>query len=191
MQPLEYCDDKPLPPKDEILDRLAGRAGREALLEVLRLLCPCRNTYRDRDVWRAVLHLWTKPHHVPEVRGGAHHAVESLRERARVDTQTYALLRDIGVGPGQRRHRWRWDAAAARHPRVVRNDVPTIIEMLASDDPIEHADALAALFPTRGYHIARSVWLEIERFARVGEGRVRAKAGIALARIAQHRSAAA
>jgi hypothetical protein len=159
------------------------------MLEVLRLLCPCRNTYRDADVWRAVLHLWTKPHHVGEVRAAAHHAVLSLQERARIDTQTLALLKGIGVGPGQRRNGWRWHGGP--QPRPVRNDVPTLIEMLASDDAVEQRDALQVLFGGHRYHVARSVWREIEAAARSPNVRVRTKAVVALHRIEEHRSNAA
>lgn len=188
VQPLTYCDDKPLPPKDEILDRLAGRAGHEALLEILRLLCPCRNTCREPDVWRAMIHLY-ETHHDGEVREGAHHAVMSLRERARVDSQTAALLHEIGVGPGQRRHRWLW--GVGERPRPVRNDVPTLIEMLASDDAVEREDALRTLFGAARYHVARSVWREIERARRSRDPRLGRKATIAMRRIQERRSTAA
>lgn len=187
MEPLRYCEDKPLPPRDEILHRLAGRAGREALLEMERLLCPCRNVCRDVEVWRAMLSLYK--HHRRDVREGAHHAVMSLRERARIDTQTAALLQRIGVGPGQRRHRWRW--RGGEQPRPVRNDVPTLIEMLASDDPVEQDDALRALLGARRYHVAGSVWREIERAGTSNDAHLRAKATIATRRIEERRSTAA
>lgn len=190
MQPLTYCDDKPLPPKDEILDRLAGRAGREALLEILRLLCPCRNTCREPDVWRAMIHLY-ETHHDGEVREGAHHAVMSLRERARIDSQTATLLREINAGAGQRRHRWLWSGDAVEYPKPVRNDVPTLIEMLASEDPVELEDALRAVCETHRYRVATSVWREFERSARNSDARLRAKATIALRRIQERRSTAA
>lgn len=187
VEPLRYCDDKPLPRKEEILHRLAGRAGREALLEMERLLCPCRNTCRDVDVWRAMLSLYK--HHRRDVREGAHHAVMSLRERARIDTQTAALLHALGVGPGQRRHRWLW--GHGQRPRPVRNDVPTIIEMLASEDPTEQADALRALFRSDRYHVAGSVWREIERARRSDDPRLRARATVATTRMEGQRSTAA
>lgn len=184
MEPLRYCDDKPLPPKDEILRRLTGRAGREEQLEILRPLCPCRNTCRDRDVWRYVVRLY-RAHHVREVRAAAHHAIISLRERARIDTQTAALLHDINAGAEQRRHRWLWTGGAVEHPKPVRNDVPTLIQMLASDDPVEQGDALGALFRSDRYHVAGSVWREIERAQRSSDPRLRAKASTAVRRIEQ------
>lgn len=189
MEPLCYYDDKPLPPTTEILRRLDGREGREALLEILRLLCPCRNTCREPEIWRRMIRLYQE-HHVGEVREGAHHAVMSLRERARIDTQTAALLREINAGPGQRRHRWLWTGGAVRFPKPVRNDVPTIIEMLASDDPVEQDDALRALFRGDRYHVAGAVWHEIERAQRNGDPRSRAKATIAVQRIRERRSTA-
>jgi hypothetical protein len=188
VEPLCYHDDKPLPPKDEILRRLAGRAGPEARLEILRLLCPCRNTCRDAEVWRYMIRLYR--HHLPEVREGARHAVGSLRERARIDTQTAALLHELAVGPDQRRHRWLWTGGDVEYPKPVKNDVPTIIEMLASDDPIEQDDALRALFRNDRYHVARAVWREIERAERSRDPRLRAKATIAVRRIRAARASA-
>ena len=187
MEPLCYHDDKPLPPKDEILRRLAGRAGPEARLEILRLLCPCRNTCRDVEVWRYMIRLY-QTHHLREVREGAHHAVMSLRERARIDTQTAALLHEIAAGPGQRRHRWLWTGGDVEYPKPVKNDVPTIVEMLASDDPAEQDDALRALLRNDRYHVARAVWREIERAAGSRDRRLRAKATIAVRRIKEARS---
>jgi hypothetical protein len=181
-------DDKPLPAKDEILRRLDGRAGREAQLEILRLLCPCRNTCRDVDVWRKVKSMY--PHRVSEVGGGAHHAVISLRERARIDTQTAALLHAIQAGEGQRRHRWLWTGGEVEYPKPVRNDVPTLIEMLASDDPREVEDAFRALLRT-DRHVATPVWRDLERARRSTNPRVRRKAAIAIRRIEQRRSSAA
>jgi len=186
VEPLCYYDDKPLPSRDEILERLAGRAGPGAQLEVLRLLCPCRNTFRDADVWRAVKHLWWE-HHVRDVREAAHHALISLRERARIDTRAASLLREINAGAEQRRHGWLWTGGRIRYPKPVRNDVPTIIEMLASDDAVEQEDALRALFRADGHRVAGAVWREIDRAARSVEPRLRAKAGLALLRIAQRR----
>lgn len=188
MEPLCYHDDKPLPPKDEILRRLAGRAGPEARLEILRLLCPCRNTCRDAEVWHHMIRLYR--HHLPEVREGAHHAVMSLRERARIDTQTAALLHEIAAGPEQRRHSWLWTGGDVEYPKPVKNDVPTLIEMLASDDPVEQHDALRALFRNDRYRVARAVWREIERAARSRDPRLRAKATIAVRRIMAARPSA-
>jgi hypothetical protein len=188
MEPLCYVDDKPLPAKDEILRRLDGRAGREAQLEILRLLCPCRNVCRDVEVWRKVRTMY--PNRIPEVGEGAHHAVISLRERARMDTQTAALLHAIGAGPGQRRHTWLWTDGTVEHPKPVRNDVPTLVELLASDDPREVDDALRALFRT-DRHVASPVWREIERAQRSTNPRVRRKAIVAVRRIEERRTAAA
>jgi hypothetical protein len=190
VQPLTYCDDLPLPPKEEILHRLAGRAGRDALIEILRLLCPCRNTCRDADVWRAVRSLYR--HHVRDVREGAHHAVMSLQERARIDTQTASLLRELGVGAGhQRRLQKLWRDGVVETPKPVRNDVPTLIEMLASDDPIEQRDALDALFGDHEYRVGHSVWDEFERAATSTDPRLRAKASTATRRLRERRATAA
>lgn len=129
-----------------------------------------------------------RTHHIPEVCEGAHHAVMSPRERARIDTQTAALLYEIAAGPGQRRHRWLWTGGDVEYPKPVKNDVPTIIEMLASDDPVEQDDALRALLRSDRYHIARAVWREIERAGRSRDPRLRAKAAIAIRRIDAARS---
>jgi hypothetical protein len=190
VEPLRYCADKPLPPKEEILHRLAGRAGRDALIEILRLLCPCRNTCRDADVWRAVRSLYR--HHVRDVREGAHHAVMSLQERARIDTQTASLLRELGVGAGyQRRLQKLWRDGAVQTPKPVRNDVPTLIEMLASDDPVEQRDALDALFGDHDYRVARSVWDEFERAAMSTDVLLSAKAAAAIRKLKEWRATAA
>ena len=182
MEPLCYHDDDPLPARDEILRRLNGQVSREAQLEVLHLLCPCRNTFRDPEVWRFVIHL-SRMHYRREVREGAHHAVMSLRERARIDTRTAALLREIGAGAGQRRHGWLVTPDPIEHPKPVRNDVPTIIEMLASDDEIERRDALRALFRT-DRHVAAPVWREIDRARHSRDRRLAAKAARAIERLA-------
>jgi hypothetical protein len=186
VEALCYVDDEPLPHKDEILARLSGRAGRRIQLEVLRLLCPCRNILRNVDVWQAVVRI-SRTHHVPEVRDGAHHALKSLHERARVDTQAAELLLAIGAGGVERRHGWLWKGGNVKYPKPVRNDVPTIIEMLASNDEREQSDALAALFRT-DRHVARPVWKEIERACESRDPRTRAKARLARHRVESHRS---
>jgi len=189
MEPLKYCDDALLPPRDEILRRLAGYAGRGAQLEILRLLCPCRNTCRDADVWRSVVHLWRR-HHAREVRGAAHHALISLRERARIDTRAGQLLHEIGAGAEQRRHRWLWRDGPIERPKTVKNDVPTIVEMLAGDDPIEHEDAFRALIRMDGRRVPGSVWRELERAQDSQDPRLREKAVAAAQRIQGRRSLA-
>jgi len=186
MEPLCYVDDEPLPERDEIMLRLSGRAGRQNQLTVLRLLCPCRNVCRDLEVWRALL-LISRTHHVRDVRDGAHHALGSLRERARVDSQAAELLLAIGAGREQRRHGWLWKGGRIEYPKPVRNDVPTIIEMLASTDEREQSDALAALFRT-DRHVAHSVWDEIERACESSDPRTRAKAQLASRRIESYRT---
>jgi hypothetical protein len=186
VEPLCYVEDEPLPHKDEIFARLSGRAGRRIQLEVLRLLCPCRNIFRNVDVWQAVVRI-SRTHHVPEVRDGAHHALKSLHERARIDTQAAELLLAIGAGGVERRHGWLWKGGNVKYPKPVRNDVPTIIEMLASNDQREQSDALAALFRT-DRHVARPVWKEIERACESRDPRMRAKARLARHRVESHRS---
>lgn len=187
MEPLCYVDDEPLPSKDEILTRLSGRAGRDLQLVVLRLLCPCRNICRDVEVWQRIVQLW-RTHHVGEVREGAHHALNSLRERARIDSQAADLLLAIAAGGEQRRHGWLWQGGTVKFPKPVRNDVPTIVEMLASNDEREQSDALASLFRT-DRHVARPVWKEIERACESRDPRIRAKARLARHRVESHRSA--
>jgi hypothetical protein len=189
VEPLCYVDDEPLPIKGEILVRLSGRAGRQLQLTVLRLLCPCRNICRDVEVWQAVVRL-SGTHHVMEVRGSAHHALISLRERARIDSQAAELLLAIGAGAEQRRHGWLWKGGKVKYPKPVRNDVPTIIEMLASNDVREQRDALASLFRT-DRHVARPVWREIERACESSEPRIRAKAQLASRRVESYRTVTA
>ena len=189
MEPLCYVDDEPLPNKDEILVRLTGRAGRQIQLVVLRLLCPCRNICRDVDVWRTMVRI-SRTHHVAEVRDGAHHALKSLHERARIDTQAAELLLAIGAGGVERRHGWLWKGGSIKYPKPVRNDVPTIIEMLASNDDREQRDALASLFRT-DRHVARPVWKEIERACESRDPRTRAKAQLASRRVESYRTVTA
>jgi hypothetical protein len=189
VEPLCYVDDEPLPNKDEILARLSGRAGRQIQLEVLRLLCPCRNIFRDVEVWHTVVRI-SKTHHVPEVRDGARHALKSLHERARIDTQAAELLLAIGAGGVERRHGWLWKGGKIKYPKPVRNDVPTIIEMLASNDEREQSDALASLFRT-DRHVARPVWKEIERACESSDPRMRAKAQLASRRVESYRTVTA
>jgi HEAT repeat protein len=132
----------------------------------------------------------TGRHHSGEVREAARHAVKSLRERARVDTQTAELLRAIGAGADQRRHEWLWTAAEPAFPKPVRNDVPTIIELLASGDAREREDAFHALFRT-DRHVSRAVFDEIERKAASGNARERRHAAAALRRIEERQGTAA
>ena len=189
MEPLCYVDDEPLPTKDDILVRLSGLAGRRLQLVVLRLLCPCRNICRDVEVWQTVVRI-SRTHHVPEVRDSAHHAIGSLRERARIDSQAAELLLAIGAGAEQRRHGWLWNGGNVKYPKPVRNDVPTIIEMLSSNDEREQSDALASLFRS-DRHVARPVWKEIERACESRDPRLRVKAQLASRRVESHRRAAA
>lgn len=190
MEPLTYCEDLPLPPRDEALRRLAGYSGRETQLETLRLLCPCRNTCRDVEVWRSVAQLY-RTHHSYDVRSAAHHAIISLRERARMDSQTAALVLAIGVGAEQCRHGWLWTDGRVERPTPVRNDVRTLIELLAGNDPLERDDALRALFPRDGRHVARAVWREFERAAKSTEPRLRVRARRALGVIEERQLAVA
>lgn len=189
MEPLCYVDDEPLPTKDEILMILSGRAGRRMQLVVLRLLCPCRNIFRDVEVWQTVVRI-SRTQHVMEVRDGAHHALKSLHERARIDTQAAELLLAIGAGGVERRHGWLWNGGPIKYPKPVRNDVPTLIEMLASSDEREQRDALASLFRT-DRHVARPVWKEIERACESRDPRIRAKARLARHRVESHRKTTA
>lgn len=189
MEPLCYVDDEQLPLNDEILVRLSGRDGRQSQLAVLRLLCPCRNICRDVEVWRTIVRL-SRTHQVMEVRDGAHHALSSLRERARIDSQAAELLLAIGAGGEQRRDGWLWNGGGVKYPKPVRNDVPTIVEMLSSNDEREQSDALASLFRT-DRHVARPVWKEIERACKSSDPRLRAKARIASQRLESHRRATA
>lgn len=149
---------------------------------------PCRNISRDVEIWLEIVRI-SRTHHVWEVREGAQHALISLRERARIATRAAQLLLAIGAGAEQKRHEWLWTGGPIKYPKLVRNDVPTIIAMLASDDEREEqAVALQSLFRT-DRHVASPVWREIERACVSTDQTLRAKAQRARRRIEAHREA--
>lgn len=186
---IRYVDDDPLPPVSEILETLSGGRDPDTLLTMLRLLCPCRNTCGDREVWQAMARLQSHPDFA--VREAAHHTIITLRERARIDSRAAETLVALGQVGHQRRVGWlsrpRADGEIA-YPKAVRADVPTLIDMLASDDVGEQADALRALYRT-DRHVSRSVWRDIAASTRSADPRQRAKAAQAMRRIEAHRAA--
>jgi hypothetical protein len=72
-----------------------------ARAETLTLLCPCRNVRYDKEVWLAIFQA-AKCADSHVVRDRAGHAIGTLRERARTDPRSQALvswLVDQGVAP--------------------------------------------------------------------------------------------
>ena len=169
---LEYVRDEPLPDRDEILARL-GSHDRDVVLRVLTLLCPCRNVCYEADIW-SKLPAISQSQWDFAVREAASHAIGTLRERARVDGRSRELLGRLADVAGDRVYGSAAIRRQLRHvpidhvrsPRVVLRDVPTLIELLASDDDRATADAIAALCPRDGRRPAKKVWraiLEMER----------------------------
>ena len=73
-----------------LIDILEGTDD-EAQCGALRDLCPCRNRRYDREVWVAILRTFADSPS-PAVRDAAHHAIDTLRERARKDPRTQELV---------------------------------------------------------------------------------------------------
>lgn len=59
----------------------------------LTQLCPCRNVRYEQEIWRAIFA--AREAEAPIVRDRAQHAIETLRERAKIDPRTQELLRDL------------------------------------------------------------------------------------------------
>jgi hypothetical protein len=69
--------------------------------ETLTLLCPCRNVRYDKEVWVAIFRA-AECSDLPGVKDRAGHAIGTLRERARTDPRSQALLAwlvERGVAP--------------------------------------------------------------------------------------------
>ena len=199
---IEYVEAEALPGKDEILARLAS-SNRDELLAILTSLCPCRNACYDVAVWEAMLGL-SETSADRDVREGAHHALLTLRETSRADTRARDLLRRLAERPARAR---RWSGPRVypqwfrrqlkrvgrpedvRYPKVSRRDLPTLIEELASDDPVEQRDAMRLLCPKDGRRLNRKVWRAILDGRRSADVRVRTKCEIASRRLREHASA--
>jgi hypothetical protein len=84
----------------ELLELLAC-GDPKAQAETLTLLCPCRNVRYDKEVWAAIFHA-SRCGVDGTVRDKAEHAIGTLRERARTDPRSQALvgwLVEQGVAP--------------------------------------------------------------------------------------------
>ena len=84
-----------------LLDMLACDDPKEQA-ETLTLLCPCRNVRYDKEVWLAIFRTAScTDDHV--VRDKAGHAIGTLRDRARTDPRSQALVAWLvaqGIAPG-------------------------------------------------------------------------------------------
>ena len=189
---LEYVRDEALPDRDEILARLASH-DRDVLLRILTLLCPCRNACYDAGIWSKLPAIWRSQWDF-EVREAAHHAVMTLRERARVDGRSRELLDRLAEAMGEaaygsaavRRQRRNVPVDHIRSPKVVRRDVPTLIELLASGDERQIADAVSALCPRDRRSPSTKVWRAILDERRSPNGELRAKAERAARQLQGH-----
>jgi hypothetical protein len=185
---LEYVRDEALPDRDEILARLASH-DREELLRILTLLCPCRNQCYDVGIWSQLPAIWQSQWDF-EVREAAHHAVMTLRERARVDGRSRELLDRLAAVTGDgiygsaavRRQLHRVQIDHVRSPKIVLRDLPTLIEMLASGEERQIGDAIAALCPGDRRNPSKKVWRAILEECRSPNPESRGKA----ARAARH-----
>jgi hypothetical protein len=191
---IEYRDEEVLPDRPEVLARLDS-GDRDTLVAILRALCPCGNVCYDDEIWRAMVGLIdTSTEFV--VREQARHALITLGERSRIDTRARDLLRRLAEEGGlgariyppwfQRQLHAVAVPKRVRYPKVSRRDVPTFIEELSSDDPIEQRDAMSALCPTDGRNPNRKVWGEILAGRGAWDVRLRAKADAAARRLVAH-----
>jgi hypothetical protein len=191
---LEYVLDEALPDRDEILDRL-GSHDRDVVLRILTLLCPCRNACYDVEIWARTLPIWTSGwDHA--VREAAHHALGTVHERARVDVRSRQLLHELAARTPLGIHAYPdWfrrqlaKGVASRdvvYPKPALRDVPTLIELLSSDDRPSVDDAVAILCPADGRHPSKRVWRAILDAQRSGDAVTRTKAARASAELRAH-----
>jgi hypothetical protein len=189
---LEYVRDEALPDREEILARLASH-DRDVVLRMLTLLCPCRNACDDLDIWVELPQIRQSQWDF-DVREAASHALGTLRERARVDGRSRELLDRLAdvVGDGVygsaavRRQLRHVPVDHLRSPKAVLRDLPTLIELLASNDDRAVADAVASLCPRHGRQPAKKVWLAILDAQRSSDETTRGKAIAASAALDAH-----
>ncbi|HEY3218623.1 MAG TPA: hypothetical protein VGK15_06015 [Candidatus Limnocylindria bacterium] len=189
---LEYVRDEPLPDRDEILARL-GSHDRDVVLRILTLMCPCRNACYDVGIWSQLPPIWQSQWDF-EVREAARHAVSTLRERARIDGRSRELLDRLADAMGDgvygsatvRRQLRHVPIDHVRSPKAVQRDVPTLIELLASNDDRAIADAIAALCPRDGRRPSKKVWQAILDMAGSPDEALRRQAVVASAALDAH-----
>src|SRR2546421_397334 len=189
---IEYVVDEALPDKDEILARLASH-DRDVVLRILTLLCPCRNDCYDVEIWEKVEPIWSSAWD-SEVREAAFHAFGTLRDRSRVDARSRRLLDELAARLG----RWVYPtwfrlqmekgvaAGDVRYPKAAVRDVPTLIELLSSEDESIVRDALAVLCPADGRHPPKRVWRAILDAKRSPNEATRRKGIVASAALDAH-----
>ncbi len=189
---IEYVVDEALPGKDEILARLASH-DRDVVLRILTLLCPCRNDCYDAEVWEKVEPIWSSAWD-GEVREAAFHAFGTVRDRSRVDVRSRRLLDDLAATIG----RWVYPPwfrlqikkgvapGDVRYPKAAIRDVPTLIELLSSDDASTVRDAFAVLCPADGRHPSKRVWHAILDAQRSPDEATRRKGIVASAALEAH-----
>lgn len=191
---LEYVRDEALPDREEILARLASH-DRDVVLRILTLMCPCRNACYDVEIWERMIAIGSSQWD-HEVREAANHALGSVRDRCPVDTRSRELL--DALTPLTRAYRllapqwlrrqlasgatWR----TAIYPKVALQDVPTLIELLSSDENRAIEDALAVLCPTNGRTPSKKVWRAIIDAQRAPDEALRTKAVRAAAALDVH-----
>ena len=191
---LEYVRDEALPDREEILARLASH-DRDVVLRILTLLCPCRNACYDVEVWERMLAIgssqWDR-----EVREAANHALGTVRDRCPVDTRSRELLDALAPQTRSRRllaPQWlrrqlargaTWRTAV--YPKVALQDVPTLIELLSSNDERAIGDATGVLCPANGRLPSKRVWRAIFDAQRSPDEGLRTKALRAGAVLGQH-----
>ena len=189
---IEYVVDEALPGRDEILARLASH-DRDVVLRILTLLCPCRNDCYDVEIWEKVEPIWSSQWD-HEVREAAFHAFGTIRDRSRVDVRSRRLLDELAARLG----RWVYPhwfrlqmkkgvaPGDVRYPKAAIRDVPTLIELLSSDDESTVRESLAVLCPADGRHPAKRVWHAIRDAQRSPDEATRRKAIAASAALDAH-----
>jgi hypothetical protein len=191
---IEYLHDEALPSREEILTRLDSH-DRDVVLRILTLLCPCRNTCYDVEIWERMRAIGSSQWD-SAVREAANHALGTVRDRCLVDTRSRELLdalasqRPLGrlVAPQWLRPQLARGASwrTAAYPKVALRDVPTLVESLASTDERAVADAVTALCPNDGHLPPKKVWRAILDQRGSADPVARAKALRAVARLEEH-----
>jgi hypothetical protein len=155
---------------------------------MLRELCPCRSQCYDRDIWAAICRAYDWGAATGRVAEQAHHALTTLVEKARPETEEAELLEWLTTH-GHLQLPLRHPGTGDRKPhvepkpkqRVRSRDLPRLLETLNCGDPDDKQKTLQLLCPCRNVRYDQEVWLAIFRAYESGDtGHVRDQAGHAI-----------
>ncbi|HLV80431.1 MAG TPA: hypothetical protein VKT32_09115 [Chthonomonadaceae bacterium] len=166
----------------------------EAQRHALLVVCPCRNRYYDKEIWRAIFAVRDTGTD-GKARERAHHVIGTLQERTRFDMRSLELLNWLKAQgyrvfiPPWLQRQFRKNGAGAhgpRLPKVISRDVPALIEALASDDPEEQKQALQVFCPGRARQYKKRIWLALFRTCNSTDPKLGSESRIAANRLLAH-----